>query len=77
MGIHSRLPKITDKKQLLSATLFLLSVNDNTKMQNSFLGSIAFALLAASIIAKVHCLPTAKVDELSEQEMETIGANIY
>ena len=45
-------------------------------MQNSFLGSIALPLLAASIIAKVHCLPMAKVDELREQEMERIRANI-
>ena len=42
----------------------------------SFLRHIAFALLAASIIAKVHCLPKAKVDDLREQEMERIRANI-
>ena len=46
------------------------------RVQKSFLRPIAFALLAASIIAKVHCLPKAKVDELREQEMETIRANI-
>ena len=45
-------------------------------IQKNFLGRIAFALLAASIIAKVHCLPKAKVDELREQEMETIRTNI-
>ena len=69
------MPKSKDKKQLMSAPL-LLSVNDNTKMQNSFLRHIAFALLAASVIAKVHCFPKAKVDELREQEMERIRANI-
>ena len=36
---------------------------------------IAFALLAASIIA-VDCLPKAKVDEQREQEMERIRVNI-
>ena len=46
------------------------------RVQKSFLRPIAFALLAASIIAKVHCLPNAKVNELREQEMEIIRANI-
>ena len=45
-------------------------------IQKSFLGHIAFALLAASIIAKVDCLPKGKVDVLREQEMERIRANI-
>ena len=45
-------------------------------IRKNFLGRFVFALLAASIIAKVHCLPKAKVDELREQEMERIRANI-
>ena len=45
-------------------------------IQKSFLRPIAFALLAASIIAKVHCLPKSNMDEQREQEMEGIRANI-
>ena len=64
------------KKQRLSAALLLLSVINTMGIQKSFLRHVVFALLAASIIAKVDCLPKAKVDEPREQEMETIRANI-
>ena len=37
---------------------------------------IVFTFLAASIIAKVDCLPKAKVDELRMQAMKRIRANI-
>ena len=37
---------------------------------------IAFAFLAANIIAQVHCLPKGKVDGQRMQEMETIRVDI-